>query len=207
MYTGRFLQGDWDGISLRGRLRAAIAGNQQNWDWQDTWIRMANGQSDKSLPGTRYNGFDAVLLMPILNDELPLHAIGESLTGIVHHLEREKDRESRLLETSDRIRQTFQAGQEVVGYLLLHAFGSQWPLWAIRVLTSKLSCRWCAQDIDDAAEESLRTGEPKAYAIQVAGTLEDEMKEHTPRAARLFSAIKKRELDALNVGAQVEVCV
>jgi hypothetical protein len=216
MLDRRALKGKYDGIDLRGRLREALASNQSNWDLADTWIGMAHGQID-FLPGSRAHGLSAILLMPVdADDTPPIEAVSAALKGITAWLETHDvgERNRELLRLIDVAKRTFDAGREFIGELLCRACEDNWPGWARKVVISALESAYiedlCLQ-VDEEIDEFLHKRkysfpDERRKVVATMGSMIEVGLSKTDRSAhRRFIAIRKRKLDALNVGAAVSV--
>jgi hypothetical protein len=209
MFDRRKLAGEWDGIDLRGRLRAALASNQSNWDLADIWTDMAQGRTD-FLPGNEFHGFDSILMMPLQDDELPLDAISAGLRGMVDVIVSEDDRREKLSGLVQRVLWTYQAGAEVGGYLLWRAFLGIWPAWSRHHLIAELSGDTlegrAILGTSEQLEKRLLEGRNcchdyvLAYAIDAATTFHHLLGRIDVEAFRRFAKIRRRQMADINVG-------
>lgn len=208
MLERRKLEGARDGIELRGRLREALAGNQSNWDLQEIWTKMARGDVD-FLPGNPFHAVSAILLMPMLDGTPPLEAIGSGVDAILPLLENHRDREEKLSRLIERAKRTYQAGVELVGYLLWQAYGNAWRTWARRVIASQLGLgghleRFVLEYDQDVQRFLDSVPSPSEldrvqYAIKITAGIQAGLQHASRTRARRFAFMRVREFRKRNL--------
>lgn len=203
MFERRLLAGEWDGLLLRGRLRAALASNQNDGQLEPIWRAMAQGKAHEFLPGNPYHGLDGILLMPPVEGEPPVDSIGAALGAISRFLNDRPNREEVLARLIDRSGRTYQTGSLVVCDLVWWAFYDSWPSWARECLTLRVPDRdGIRRFIREAGEEYERgPSSPLAFALKVATQVQLAIGNYDRRSGRALLSKRRQRLRDLHLVA------
>jgi hypothetical protein len=131
----------WE-FGARSAFRSALSENQQDARLESVWSAMLHGHAGGILPGSRYDAFDAVVLMPLsveTQGEPDWDAIGQALGIMADYLEPAPNRRIEFRSLQDRARRRYP-GLPWDEELLRQADAHAWPEWAVECLPSL--CLW-----------------------------------------------------------------
>ncbi len=135
VWKRRKLAGRFEGIDLRDRLRAALAGNQSDDGMLKVWEDMLGRGRDRFLPGNKFDAFYGVLLLPLRIHKPRFDALGKALKSLADYMGKDRaTRRSRFMAQLERVRQVLSTppwDQE----LIFLAERSKWPEWTAKCFT------------------------------------------------------------------------
>ncbi len=137
MWKRRSLKGEWQGTDLRYVLSVALASNQFDSRMAEEWWAMLEKHATKFLPGSEYDGFEAVLWMPESKSSRGtpfLNAIGRALSIMARSLEEDRNRRPEFRRLLRKVKETYPDRLTWDTDFIDLADRYNFPTWAIESL-------------------------------------------------------------------------